>query len=300
MANYLSIDKRKQIFHLLCEGNGLRAITRLVKCSTCAVSELQKRYCHIIEFLNRKYITGLCIDEIEADELRTFIAKKDNIRWIYVAMDRNSRMVIHFHIGKRDTEDAKIFLVGLSHKLSSVSQVATDCLKSYVSAVERTPYGRIEAAVSSIGLLRSARAGERLGRAITNRIETHNGTIRQHISRLARRTRCFSKKEEGLRQHLTLFFFYYNFIKRHKSLKATPALVAGITDEAFWINKILEYDMLFTETANNTNSKKTYGLVENVPNEVKSIGQSDIDEFRKELIGLDGIKTKAKVIKLAG
>lgn len=298
MPNYLPPQTRKQIFHLLCEGNGIRSITRLVGCAKASISELQKRFCLIIEFLNRKYITDLSIDEIEADELRTFIKHKDNIRWVYVAMDRKSRMILHFHIGNRDNTDAKIFLTGLSYKLNNISQVSTDCLKSYVSAVAKTPYGRIEAATSSIGLLRSKYYGQKLGRTITNRIETHNGNIRQHVSRLIRRTRCFSKKEEGLRQHLTLFFFYYNFIKIHKTLKTTPAVISGITDEAFWENKIIEYDNLFTETYFNADSK-TYGIV---GNGTTSIGEQEGIEFKNEFKDKKRgsyKKNGAKIIKLS-
>lgn len=300
MANYLPVEKRKQIFHLLCEGNGLRSITRIVGCSKSVVSELQKRYCHIIEYLNKKYINRVNCDEIEADEIRTFVKKKGNIRWIYIALDRKSRMIINFHIGKRDTKDAKIFLTQLSYKLSSEAQVSTDCLTSYVSAVAKTPNGRREAATSSIGLLRAKTEHGILPRSITNRIETHNGNVRQHVSRLTRKTRCFSKKEEGLRQHLTLFFFYYNFIKIHKSLRTTPAVVAGLTDEVGWENKILEYDMLFTETTlMNKDNYREYGRVD-LPVKVVSMGEEEIDEFKQGLAGtsLKAKKSAAKVIKL--
>lgn len=264
-----------------------------MKCSPNTVNELEKRYCHIIDFINKKHITDLNVDEIEADELRTFIAKKDNTRWVYVALDRKSRMILHFHIGKRDTEDAKIFLSGLSHKLNDVSQVATDCLKSYISAVAKTPYGRIESAVSSIGLLRAKHLGEKLGRAITNRIETHNGNIRQHVSRMARKTRGFSRKEESLRRQLTLFFFYYNFIKRHKTLKTTPARVMRITnDEVDWESKLTEYDNMFNEMVDKPTERKrkiTLPLK-------SSIGQKEKLDFIRDMAEKEGFKKKKKAL----
>lgn len=167
MANYLSIEKRKQIFHLLCEGNGLRSITRLVGCSTCVVSELQRRYSTIIDFLNRRYIHDLKMPEIEADEIRTFVGNKKNIKWVYIALDRESRMVLHFHIGSRDANDAEIFLSGLSDRLSEVSQVSTDCLASYVAAVQRTRTWCDRYSTESIELQSARYFGRVLGRGIT-------------------------------------------------------------------------------------------------------------------------------------
>ena len=290
MPNHLPLEKRRRIFHLLCEGNGIRSITRLVKCSTNTVSELQKKYCSIVEFINKTHFKGLQFDEIEADEIRTFVYKKDNIRWIFIAMERNSRCVLHFHIGNRDTASAREFLVGLSHKLDSNYNVSTDNLLSYISAVEKNPYGRIDAEVSKINMIRGENPGKVLGRGITNRVERGNGTVRQHVSRLIRKTKCFSKKEEGLRQHLTLFFFYYNFIKINKAHKATPVLVAGISDEAYWEDKIIEYDMLFSENMANKSSKRSYGVLDPGSKKVLSISEGEKGAFMDELAAISGFQ----------
>jgi IS1 family transposase len=296
VPNYLSVEKRKRIFHLICEGSCLRSITRIVGCSTNTVSQLQKRYSCIIEYLNKSLITELSMDEIEADEIRTFVQNISNVRWIYIALDRKSRMIIHFHIGNRDTADAKIFLSGLSQKLSTQSQVSTDCLKSYIEAVERNPYGRVDSAVYEIQLLRANRPGEYIGREITNRVEQNNGTVRQHVSRLIRRTRCFAKKEEGLRTQLVLFFFYYNFIKKHKAVKCPPAVAAGITDEANWLDKILEYDMLFSERMKAADHK-SYGVFGGKA-AVKSIGQTEKDNFLQQIAGAAQFSKRDKIAKV--
>lgn len=256
MANYLSSEKRVKIFHLLCEGNGINSISRITGCSKQTISLLLKRFSSICDYLNRKLITNIEINEIEADELRTFVRIKTNIRWVYVAMDRDSRFIINFHIGNRDTYDAKIFLTELSYRLSSKTNVSTDCLTSYVSAVSKTPYGRIEAATSSIGLLRAVDYQKKLKRSITNRIESHNGNIRQHVSRLIRKTRCFSKCQERLKQHLTLFFFYYNFIKKHQSLSTTPSVSIGVSDTPLSFNAIIDYDNMYTENPGKRGSYK--------------------------------------------
>ena len=247
MANFLTIEKRIQIYHLLCEGNGITSISRIVGCSKQTITLLLARFSAIVDYLNKKLVRDIEIEMVEADEIRTFVRIKENIRWIYIAMDRESRLVINFHVGSRDAVDAKIFLSDLSYKLNSKTPVAMDCLKSYVTAVKRTPYGRIEAATSSIGLLRAKDYKKELPRSITNRIETHNGNVRQHVSRLTRKTRCFSKSDDKLKQHLNLFFFYYNFIKIHKAIKTTPAVSSGIADKPFTFDVLIDYDNMFTE-----------------------------------------------------
>jgi IS1 family transposase len=300
MANYLSVEKRKRIFHLLCEGNCLRSVTRIIGCSTNTVTQLQKKYSCIVDYLNRSMISELEVNEIEVDEIATYVARKNNPRWVFIALDRKTRFIIHFHIGNRDEKDAKIFLQELSFKLNSTSKVATDMLRSYVAAVARNDYGRYEAATSNVYVLRGHEGGEYLERSITNHVERHNGTVRQHVARLIRAGRCFSKKEEGLRTHLMLFFFYYNFIKTCKAVKCPPAMAIGLTDEANWMEKILEYDMIFSENMKAVDPKK-YGVYHKKP-EIKSIGQAEQNQFLEQIAGVVQFvrkdKKQAKIISL--
>ncbi len=307
MGNYLSVEKRKRIFHLLCEGNGIRSIMRLVGCTGNTILQLRKRYCAIIEFINKQYFTQLEIDEIEADEIRTYILHKTNLRWIFIAMDRKSRCILHFHIGDRDTESAREFIVGLGRKLKSEFVISTDNLLSYQAAVAKNEYGRKEADIRNAKVLRGENFGFPYGRAITNRMERANGTIRQHVSSLIRKTKCFAKKEEGMRHHLTLFFFYYNFIKISKAVKVPPAVAAGITDEANWEDKILEYDLLFSEKMANKNPK-AYGILDVGSKKISSIGDLEKEMFIDDLAAVPGFekdskkrgtyKKAAKVIKM--
>jgi insertion element IS1 protein InsB len=45
--------------------------------------------------------------EVEADEMASFVKKKANKQWIWIAMDAKSRQVIAFHIGDRSRKSAK-------------------------------------------------------------------------------------------------------------------------------------------------------------------------------------------------
>jgi hypothetical protein len=51
------------------------------------------------------------------------------------------------------------------------------------------------------------------------------------MRRFTRLTNAFSKKLENHIHALAIYFFVYNFVRIHKTLKTTPALQAGITDK---------------------------------------------------------------------
>jgi insertion element IS1 protein InsB len=45
--------------------------------------------------------------EAEADEMWSFVQKKANKQWLWLAMDRTTRQIIAFHVGDRSRESAK-------------------------------------------------------------------------------------------------------------------------------------------------------------------------------------------------
>ncbi len=69
--------------------------------------------------------------------------------------------------------------------------------------------------------------------ASTSHIERLNGTTRLHMRRLTRLTYAFSKKRENFEAAVALHFAYYKFVKRHNSLRCTPAMAAPI-EPNFW------------------------------------------------------------------
>jgi hypothetical protein len=64
----------------------------------------------------------------------------------------------------------------------------------------------------------------------TSHAERQNLTIRMQMRRLTRLTNAFSKKWENLWAAYCVHFAWYNFVRRHQSLRVTPAMAAGITN----------------------------------------------------------------------
>ena len=93
----------------------------------------------------------------------------------------------------------------------------------------------------------------------TSFVERMNLTFRLLVSRLHRKTLCFSKKRECLEDHLHLALAYYHFVLYHSSLRVrlpepiptrgtgspkkweqrTPAMAAGLTDHAWSLEELL-------------------------------------------------------------
>jgi len=92
-------------------------------------------------------------------------------------------------------------------------------------------------------------------------VERLNLSLRQRVAAIGRRSATLCKSEEGLRQQLTLFQVYHNFVLPHASLRqalaepvatkgsgsakvwrpCTPAMVAGLTDHGWSLREVLMF-----------------------------------------------------------
>ena len=61
-----------------------------------------------------------------------------------------------------------------------------------------------------------------------------------HNRRFTRLTNAFSKKVENHTHSVALFAMYYNFVRIHKTLRTTPAMVAGVTSRLWEIADIVD------------------------------------------------------------
>ena len=131
-------------------------------------------------------------------------------------------------------------------------QVSTDGLAAYVTAMQKSfgqdvDYAQIvkiygtyafgERRYSTSGVL-SAEKIIQTGKPnydliSTSYVERLNATTRLHMRRLTRLTHAFSKKRENFEAAVGLHFAYYNFVRRHNTLRMTPAMAAGISS-GFW------------------------------------------------------------------
>lgn len=57
--------------------------------------------------------------------------------------------------------------------------------------------------------------------------------MRMQMRRFTRLTNGFSKKIENHKHAIALHYFYYNFIRKHQTIKTTPAVMAGVANKAW-------------------------------------------------------------------
>lgn len=61
-----------------------------------------------------------------------------------------------------------------------------------------------------------------------------------HTRRFTRLTNGFSKKAENHAHSVALFAMYYNFVRIHKTLRATPAMAAKVSERLWEMDDIVE------------------------------------------------------------
>jgi insertion element IS1 protein InsB len=113
----------------------------------------------------------------EADEMASYVQKKANKQWIWMAMDAKTRQVIAFHVGDRSRRSAKRLWAKIP---AAYRQHATFYTDQYVV------YEGVIPAAQHRAISKPARQ--------TNHVERFNNTLRQRVSRLVREALSFSKK----------------------------------------------------------------------------------------------------------
>jgi IS1 family transposase len=221
--------------------------------------------------LDRK-MRDLSCTHLQFDELWGFIGKKERHLmpeddpalgdvWTSCAIDQDTKLVPSFKVGKRDHYTANAFVADVAARMANRVQISSDALRAYVDAIELSFGSEVDFAQivktyehdMSIEPERKFSAPEVvttekrriIGRpdmrlASTSHVERLNGTTRLHMRRLTRLTYAFSKKRENFEAATALHFAYYNFVKRHITLRTTLAMAAGIERDFWTVGQLVE------------------------------------------------------------
>jgi len=108
-----------QITELTLNSSGVRDISRILGISSNTVISELKKTIHTNPYLidnteaEKLQKLEVIIDyQVEADEFWSFVGSKDNQRWTWYAMDKDSGIIVAWHNGKRTDAD---FLELLDH-----------------------------------------------------------------------------------------------------------------------------------------------------------------------------------------
>lgn len=216
-------------------------------------------------------LRNLPCKRIECDEIWAYCYAKDknlpdSMRgqpgvgsiWTWTALDAESKLIVGWRLGARDAANAHAFTTDLAERLANRVQLTTDGNRLYVNAVDSAFKGDIDYAqlVKLYGNPDEERQyspGKCLGAdkkqvegnpdwelISTSYAERQNLNIRMKNRRFTRLTNAFSKKAENLAYSIALDFMHHNFVRKHMTLKTTPARSIGIANRTWTIRDIVE------------------------------------------------------------
>lgn len=262
MANVLNTDKQNMIIGALAEGSSIRSIERMTGVHRDTIMRLGVKIGQGCTKLMDGTMRDLPCTRLEMDEIWGFVGKKEahlkegdsgvGSVWTYCAIDADTKLVPAFMVGDRDKATTHAFCKDVASRMRTRVQISTDGLRHYVTAMESAfgadadfaqvvkIYGQPEAhdhrysTPEVIGTDKTVVSGAPDYDLIsTSYVERLNATTRLHMRRLTRLTLAFSKKRENFEAAVGLHFAYYNFVKRHSTIRCTPAMAAGVAN-TFW------------------------------------------------------------------
>jgi IS1 family transposase len=267
----LARDQQLRILAALVEGNSIRAIERMTGAHRDTIMRFGVTMGEGANRLHNRLMRGLSCTLVEVDEIWGFVQKKQarvtaedsaevGEAYTFTAMDATSRMVVSFHVGKRDQANADAFMADLRSRLSVMPSIVSDGFVPYVTAVgqsfgpgvdfaqmvknyggSRRPDHRYEPSRNAPFITkRSIFGAPDMAKVSTAYMERNNATMRHHIGRMRRLCYAFSKKLAHHKAAVALGYVHYNMCSVVSTLRVTPAVAAGVVSsvwdiETWWM-----------------------------------------------------------------
>jgi len=269
---YTKLQDAVQVISLMIEGMSVSSIERHTEMHHTTILSLLAVAGVRCERLLSSQIRNIPVKDVQCDEIWGFVQKKEAHKWpweahddkrgdayCFVAIERNTKLVLAHRLGRRTIKDTELFTEDLRRATAPQrSQVTTDGFSPYVNAIALSLEDRVDYA-QLVKVYTTSHEGQRrysppdvveavprvmLGKPdedkiCTSHVERQNLTIRMSMRRMTRLTNGFSKKWENLQAAYALHFAYYNFCRVHSTLRVTPAMETGLTDHVWNIEELL-------------------------------------------------------------
>jgi len=257
---YYLLEHRRVIFDavvaLRVEGVSICAVARIEGLAWNTVARWLEKAACVCRGFNQRRTTGFGVEELQADEIRSFAGGKTRLTWIFVAIEVWSRLWPSTVVGRRSYRNTLALLRDVANRMDweRLPLIVTDGFDFYDKVVRRVfgpaaLYGQVLKTRRNDRIVKVERrellgAAWRIEEALRNSedsstlntsfIERLNLTIRQSLAYLSRRTLSHARSKEKLEDHLELVRCHYNFVRPHGALKfgretRTPAMQAGLT-----------------------------------------------------------------------
>ena len=282
--NKLSSAQRSRIIMSLIEGNSIASTCRMTGAAKMTVLSLIREVGESCLRFHDSIVRNLGTVRVQADEVWSFVAAKEkNVSpdmkgkgvgsiWTWTALDADSKLMISWIVSDRSQDAANAIIADLKSRISQRIQLSSDGLPQYVEAVVKVfrpgeidhaevvktfasskPLSGVSPTSAAsryspgrmLSIEKRAAFGEPDAKhASTSYMERWNLTLRMQNRRFTRLTNGFSKKLENHALMLAITMVYYNFCRKHLSLKGkTPAMAAGLTSYRWTASDLLALDM---------------------------------------------------------
>jgi IS1 family transposase len=270
--NRLPRETRIQILSMLCEGSSMRSISRVADVSINTVDKLLRDAGLACARFHDEHVRGVKARRVQCDEIWSFVySKQKNVKaakrkdlaygdvWTWTAIDADSKLLISYLVGGRDSDYALALMDDLRSRLVNRVQLTTDGHKAYLEAVEGAFGGDVDyvmlvkiygempdaekrySPAECIGAKKQTVEGNPDPDHIsTSYAERSNLSMRTFMRRFTRLALGFSKKFENHCHMVALYTVWHNFVKMHKSLKMTPAMAAGVSRKLWSMGDVVD------------------------------------------------------------
>jgi hypothetical protein len=146
--NKLSTADRTRVIAALVEGNSIRATVRMTGIAKNTVTKLLVDLGRACAAYHDDHVRDLVVQRVQVDEIWCFCYAKDkNVpadkrgefgygdTWTWVAIDADTKLVISYLVGLRDSGYGHEFMRDVASRLATRVQLSSDGHKAYLSAV---------------------------------------------------------------------------------------------------------------------------------------------------------------------
>jgi transposase-like protein/IS1 family transposase len=265
------LNKAVTILGMLLEGMSIRACSRITGVRPNTICDLVLQVGQQCDSYLSDAVVGVAATAIQLDEIWDFIFAKDKTvkfkgivgegfgdSWTWFAIDSDSKLILSHAVGLRDEQTCHRFLKRLNNATTGRTQVTADGLALYTHNVPMHMGSRIDFA-QLIKTYKSAQAETRYSPATitgiekvprfgnpdedkisTSHCERFNLSVRMHVRRFTRLTNAHSKSAAHHSAMVGLFTAWYNFCRKHETLKGkTPAMASKLTDRVWSVRELL-------------------------------------------------------------
>lgn len=265
-----SMDDTVKVLSMLLEGMSVRSCERLTGMHRDTILSLMVEAGENCRRFMETVIHDIPAQSVECDEQWAFIFCKRKTaerlgrgadvgdRYVYTAIDRDSKLLLCWHAGLRDMDNTLEFVERVRGAVSGRPTINTDGFVSYSPAIYKTFHGQVDYAQVIKHFQNTGDAAQRYspGSVIrverkvicgsvrdseigTSRMERFNLSTRMHVRRFTRLTNAHSKKMRNHDAMLGLYFAWYNWCRHHQSIKTTPAVRSGLAMERWTLATLL-------------------------------------------------------------